>query len=59
MPVQYPRLSWQWADYTVAQLQAFQHGAGARNNSDVMHSIASRLSDSEIKAVADYIAGLH
>jgi cbb3-type cytochrome c oxidase subunit III len=59
IPVQYPRLSWQWADYTVTQLHAFQQGAGARNNSDVMHSIASRLSDSEIKAVADYIAGLH
>jgi cytochrome c553 len=24
-----------------------------------MHTIASRLSDSDIKAVADYIAGLH
>ncbi len=59
IPVQYPRLSWQWADYTAAQLHAFQQGAGARNNSDVMHAVASRLSDGEIKAVADYIAGLH
>ncbi len=59
IPVQYPRLSWQWSDYTVTQLHAFQQGAGARNNSDVMHDVASRLSDNEIKAVADYIAGLH
>ncbi len=59
IPVQYPRLSWQWADYTVAQLHAFQQGAGARNNNDAMHGIAARLSDSEIKAVADYVAGLH
>lgn len=59
IPVQYPRLSGQWADYTIAQLHAFQQGPGARNNSDTMHGIASRLSDSEIKAVADYIAGLH
>jgi cbb3-type cytochrome c oxidase subunit III len=59
IPVQYPRLSGQWADYTVAQLNAFTQGAGARNNSDPMHTIASRLSDSDIKAVADYIAGLH
>lgn len=59
IPVQYPRLSGQWADYTVAQLHAFQQGQGARNNNDAMHGIASRLSDSEIKAVADYIAGLH
>ncbi|HTH76000.1 MAG TPA: c-type cytochrome [Trinickia sp.] len=59
IPVQYPRLSGQWADYTVAQLHAFQQGPGARNNNDAMHGIAARLSDSEVKAVADYIAGLH
>ena len=58
LPVQYPRLSGQWADYTVAQLTAFQQGVGARNNNDAMHQIATRLSDNEIKAVADYIAGL-
>jgi cbb3-type cytochrome c oxidase subunit III len=59
IPIQYPRLSWQWADYTVTQLKAFQTGPGARNNNDAMHTIASRLSDNEIQAVADYIAGLH
>jgi cbb3-type cytochrome c oxidase subunit III len=59
IPVQYPRLSWQWADYTVAQLKAFQTGPGARNNNEAMHTIASRLSENEIQAVADYIAGLH
>lgn len=58
IPAQYPRLSGQWADYTVAQLNAFQQGAGARNNNEPMHQIASRLSEGEIKAVADYIAGL-
>lgn len=56
IPVQYPRLSGQWADYTVAQLTAFQQGT--RSN-DAMHQIALRLTDSEVKAVADYIAGLH
>lgn len=59
IPVQYPRLSGQWAEYTVTELNAFAQGPGARNNSDPMHTIASRLSDSDIKAVADYIAGLH
>jgi cbb3-type cytochrome c oxidase subunit III len=59
IPSQYPRLSGQWAEYTVAQLTAFTQGPGARNNNDAMHAIASRLSDSDIKAVADYIAGLH
>ncbi len=59
IPAQYPRLSGQWAAYTANQLSAFTQGAGARNNSEPMHAIASRLSDNEIKAVADYISGLH
>jgi cytochrome c553 len=57
IPVQYPRLSYQWGDYTVAQLNAF--ASGQRNNSEPMHAISSRLNDAEMKAVADYIAGLH
>jgi cytochrome c553 len=56
VPSQYPRVSGQWADYLTAQLTAFQQGA--RNNGP-MHDIASRLSDQEAKAVADYMAGLH
>jgi cbb3-type cytochrome c oxidase subunit III len=59
IPSQYPRLSGQWAEYVAAQLTAFQQGPGARNNNEAMHAIAQRLSDSEIKAVADYVAGLH
>ncbi|CAH2793060.1 MAG: Cytochrome c4 [Candidatus Burkholderia crenata] len=57
VPVQYPRLSGQWADYTTAQLTAFAQGT--RNNSEPMHTIALRLNEAEVKAVADYIAGLH
>ncbi|MFC5431304.1 c-type cytochrome [Paraburkholderia denitrificans] len=57
IPVQYPRLSGQWADYVAAQLNAFQQGT--RNNSEPMRQIARRMSDDEIKAVADYAAGLH
>ncbi|SAL46506.1 c-type cytochrome [Caballeronia humi] len=57
IPVQYPRLSWQWGDYTAAQLTAFAQGT--RNNSETMHTISLRLTDAEIKAVSDYIAGLH
>ncbi|MBB3260455.1 hypothetical protein F4827_005358 [Paraburkholderia bannensis] len=57
IPVQYPRLSGQWSEYVVAQLYAFQQGT--RNNNEPMRQIAHRLSDDEIKAVADYAAGLH
>jgi cytochrome c553 len=35
-----------------------QFRGGQRNNSAMMTRIASRLSDREMKAVSDYIAGL-
>ncbi|MDP2368424.1 c-type cytochrome [Rhodoferax sp.] len=56
IPAQYPRLSGQHADYSAAQLVAFRDGA--RKNSVQMSQIASKMNDREIKAVADYIAGL-
>jgi cytochrome c553 len=56
IPAQYPRLGGQYADYTEAQLVAFRQGV--RKNSAQMTSIAARMSDAEIKAVSDYIAGL-
>ena len=56
IPAQYPRLAGQHADYAEAQLIAFR--SGARANGPMMMTIAARLSDKEIKAVADYTAGL-
>ncbi len=56
IPAQFPRLAGQHQDYTVAQLQAFK--GGARKNSIQMTTLAKRMSDDEMKAVADYIAGL-
>ncbi|HTH10921.1 c-type cytochrome [Acidovorax sp.] len=56
VPAQYPRLSGQHADYTVAQLNTFRDGS--RANSVQMTQVAAKLNDKEIKAVADYIAGL-
>jgi cytochrome c553 len=56
IPIQYPRLGGQHADYTEAQLKAFRDGT--RRNNAPMTQIASRLSDPEMKAVSDYIAGL-
>jgi cytochrome c553 len=56
IPAQYPRLSGQHADYTAAQLTGFRDGA--RKNSLQMAQVAAKLNDREIKAVADYIAGL-
>ena len=57
IPAQYPRLAGQNADYAVAQLTAFRDGV--RNNSLQMTGVAAKLNDREIKAVSDYVAGLH
>ena len=56
IPAQYPRVGGQHADYTEAQLVAFR--SGARGNNAQMVTIAAKMSDREIKAVSDYIAGL-
>lgn len=56
IPSLYPRLQGQYAEYTEAQLVAFRQGV--RRNSAQMTTIAERLSDREIRAVSDYIAGL-
>ena len=56
MPAQYPRLSGQHAEYTATQLTNFRDGV--RKNNLIMTQAAARLNDREIKALADYIAGL-
>lgn len=59
-PAGFPRLSGQHAEYTEKQLRAWR--AGDRLNdgdSMIMRSVAEKLSDAEIKALANYIAGLN
>ena len=56
IPSQYPRLGGQHAEYTASQLTAFRDGV--RNNSLQMNQVAAKLNDKEIRALADYIAGL-
>ncbi len=56
IPSQYPRMAGQHADYTEAQLLAFR--SGVRKNSAQMTGVVAKMNDREIKAVADYIAGL-
>ena len=57
IPAQYPRLAGQHGDYTEAQLVSFR--SGTRSNSAPMIGVVAKMNDKEIKAVADYIAGLH
>ncbi len=56
IPAQYPRLAGQHAAYTEAQLTAFR--TGTRKNSAQMTGVAAGMTEGDIKAVADYIAGL-
>jgi cytochrome c553 len=64
MPKNYPRVAGQYADYTYAQLRAFKNGergadkAGKDANGRIMATIANRMTDEQMKAVADYMAGL-
>ena len=51
------RLAGQFSDYTIAQLNQFRDGT--RKNNQSMADIAGKMNDREIKAVAEYIAGLH
>lgn len=56
IPSQYPRLGGQHADYTVKQITDFRDGK--RGNNAIMTQEVAKMNDREIKAVADYIAGL-
>ncbi len=56
IPSRYPRIGGQWQGYLGAELQLFRNDR--RTNSPEMHDIASRMTDKQIAAVADYAAGL-
>ena len=55
----YPMLSGQQVGYTAEQLRYFRSGERANDPNAMMRSIAHRLTDAEIDAVSNYIAGLH
>ena len=65
IPSRYPRLSGQHADYTYTQLKSFKAGErgndkdGTDVNGKVMSQVATRMSDAEMQAAAQYAAGLH
>lgn len=59
-PAGFPRLSGQSAQYVEKQLRDFRAG-NRKNDSDakIMRKVAEHMSDAEIIAVANYIAGLN
>ena len=58
IPPRFPAVSGQHATYAQKQLLDFKNGTRS-NDSDTMTRIAFRMSEAEIKAVSEYMAGLH
>ncbi|MBX8483392.1 cytochrome c [Pseudomonas cichorii] len=59
-PAGYPHLGGQHADYIKKQLTAFREGDRVNDGDTmVMRSIAAKLSNKDIEALAQYIQGLH
>ena len=58
IPVEFPHIAGQWAAYIEAQLKAFRSGARANDPNGMMRGVAAHMTDHEIEAVAQYVAGL-
>jgi len=64
IPKRFPRLAGQYAEYTYAQLKAFKAGErgadkeGKDANGKIMSMIAARMTDAQMKAIAEYTSGL-
>jgi cytochrome c553 len=58
MPAQYPRIGGQFPEYIEAQLKSFRDDARANDPNKMMRMVAIKMTDAEIKAVSDYVAGM-
>ena len=58
IPAQFPKLAGQYADYIAAQLTAFREGKRTNDVNGVMRGVAAHMNDGQIRAVAEYAAGL-
>jgi cytochrome c553 len=58
IPAQFPRLAGQHSEYTYTQLSAFRLGERANDSAKMMRTIAVKMTDADMKAVAAYIQGL-
>ena len=57
----FPQLAGQWTDYVATKLKEWKAGTtwGDDANAKVMPTIAQKLSDADITALASYVEGLH
>jgi cytochrome c553 len=58
LPAQYPSLAGQHPEYVVTQLKQFREGTRANDPEGVMRTIAAKMTDPQMAAVAEYAAGL-
>ena len=58
IPAQFPRLAGQHAKYVEAQLRNFRSGDRVNDGGKMMQVIARKMTDQEMKAVAEYVNGL-
>jgi len=58
LPSAFPRLAGQHAAYVATQLREFRSGARASDPRALMRTLAAKLSDDEMEAVAQYVAAL-
>lgn len=58
IPAQFPRLAGQHSEYVYTQLNAFRLGERANDGAKMMRSVAAKMTDADMKAVAAYIQGL-
>lgn len=58
-PANYPAVRGQHADYTVLQLQAYRDGTRTTDAQAMMRTIAARLTDADMLALARYLSALH
>ncbi|MDA8224462.1 MAG: c-type cytochrome [Betaproteobacteria bacterium] len=58
IPAEFPRLAGQHSEYVYTQLNNFRLGQRANDGGKMMRTIAARMTDQEMKAVAEYVSGL-
>ena len=58
IPAQFPRLAGQHGDYIYTQLNDFRLGTRTNDGAKMMRTIAAKMTDADMKAVASYIQGL-
>lgn len=55
----FPALAGQHVTYTVKALKDFRDGKRSNDPANMMRDVAGKMTDAQIEAVAEYIAGLH